>query len=139
MNNISIKGVCECADLDRRVNLSNGSIVIQKEDNKVLNVYYVTSFRDGKGKYGNDSTTGYCTLINLDTGQIAFEERCSRATTERRVLRHLTHAGYSSPYDPNSHEQDYKFQNMRIQVYTTGNYKINLELGDEYIIGVKNK
>ena len=30
MNNISIKGVCECADLDRKVNLGNGSIVIQK-------------------------------------------------------------------------------------------------------------
>lgn len=31
MNNISIKGVCECADLDRKVDLRNGSIVIHKE------------------------------------------------------------------------------------------------------------
>lgn len=135
MNNISIKGICECADLDRKINLSNGAIVIQREKEQVIGVYLVTSFRDNKNKYGNDSTTSYCSLVNLDNGQLAFEERCSRATTERRVLRHLTRAGYSYPYNPNSHDQDYKFQNMRVQVYCNGNYKINLELGEEYIIG----
>ena len=135
MNNISIKGVCECADLDRKVNLGNGSIVIQKEKDQVIGVYLVVSFRDNKNKYGGSSTSSYCTLINLDNGQIAFEERCSRVTTERRVLRHLTRAGYSVPYDPNSRDQDYRFQNMRIQVYLNGNYKVNLELGEEYIVG----
>lgn len=73
-------------------------------------------------------------MVNLDNGQLAFEERCSRATTERRVLRYLTRAGFSYPYDPNSHEQDSKFYNMRVQVYNNGNYKMNLELGDEYIM-----
>lgn len=135
MNNISIKGVCECADLDRKINLSNGSIVIQKDREQVIGVYLVTSFRDNKNKYGNDNTTSYCTLINLDSGQIAFEERCSRATTERRVLRHLTRAGYSYPYNPDSREQDSKFANMRVQVYTNGNYKVDLKLGEEYIVG----
>lgn len=135
MNNISIKGVCECADLDRKVNLSNGAIVIQKEREQVIGVYLVVSFRDNKNKYGNDSTTSYCSLVNLDNGQFAFEERCSRATTERRVLRHLTRAGYSYPYNPDSHEQDRKFSNMRVQVYQNGNYKVNLELGEEHIIG----
>lgn len=135
MNNISIKGVCECADLDRKINLSNGAIVIQKEKDQVIGVYFVVSFRDNKNKYGNDSITSYCTLVNLDSGQIAFEERCSRATTERRVLRHLTRAGYSYPYNPDSREQDSKFSNMRVQVYPNGNYKVNLELGEEYIIG----
>lgn len=128
MNNISIKGVCECADLDRKINLSNGAIVIQKERGQVVGVYLVISFRDNKNKYGNDSTTSYCSLVNLDNGQLAFEERCSRATTERRVLRHLTRAGYSYPYNPNSHDQDNKFSNMRLQVYQNGNYKVNLEL-----------
>lgn len=135
MNNISIKGVCECADLDRKVNLSNGSIVIQKEKDQVIGVYLVVSFRDNKNKYGGSDTSSYCTLVNLDSGQLAFEERCSRATTERRVLRHLTKAGYSIPYNPNARDQDYKFQNMRIQVYQNGNYKINLELGEEHIVG----
>lgn len=135
MNNISIKGVCECADLDRKVNLSNGSIVIQKEKDQVIGVYLVVSFRDNKNKYNGSDTSSYCTLVNLDSGQLAFEERCSRATTERRVLRHLTKAGYSMPYNPNSRDQDYKFQNMRIQVYQNGNYKVNLELGEEYIVG----
>lgn len=135
MNNISIKGVCECADLDRKINLSNGAIVIQKKREQVIGVYLVISFRDNKNKYGNDSTTSYCSLVNLDNGQLVFEERCSRATTERRVLRHLTRAGYSYPYNPNSREQDSKFSNMRVQVYQNGNYKVDLELGEEYIIG----
>lgn len=135
MNNISIKGICECADLDRKINLSNGAIVIQKEKDQVIGVYLVISFRDNKNKYGNDSTITYCSLVNLDDGKLAFEERCSRATTERRVLRHLTRAGYSYPYNPDSHEQDSKFSNMRVQVYTNGNYKVNLELGEEHIIG----
>ena len=135
MDNISIKGVCECADLDRKVNLSNGAIVIQKEREQVIGVYLVVSFRDNKNKYNGDNTCSYCTLINLDNGKNAFEERCSRATTERRVLRHLTRAGYSYPYNPDSHEQDSKFSNMRVQVYPNGNYKVNLELGEEYIIG----
>ena len=134
MNNISIKGICECVDLDRNIKLTNGSIVIQKENDKVVGVYLVVSFRDNKNKYGNDSTNSYCTLINLDNGQFAFEERCSRATTERRVLRHLTRAGFTYSYDPNSREQDSKFYNMRVQVYNNGNYKVNLELGDEYIM-----
>ena len=110
MNNISIKGVCECTNLDRKINLSNGSIVIQKEQEQVIGVYLVISFRDNKNKYNGDSTGSYCSLVDLDNGQLVFEERCSRATTERRVLRHLTRAGYSYPYNPNSHDQDYKFQ-----------------------------
>lgn len=137
MNNISIKGICECVDLDRNIKLTNGAIVIQKENDSVIGVYLVVSFRDNKNKYGNDSTNSYCTLINLDNGQFAFEERCSCATTERRVLRHLTRAGFTYPYNPNSREQDSKFYNMRVQVYNNGNYKVNLELGDEYIMNGK--
>lgn len=137
MNNISIKGICECVDLDRNIKLTNGAIVIQKENDSVIGVYLVVSFRDNKNKYWNDSTNSYCTLINLDNGQFAFEERCSRATTERRVLRHLTRAGFTYPYNPNSREQDSKFYNMRVQVYNNGNYKVNLELGDEYIMNGK--
>ncbi|MCJ7965759.1 hypothetical protein MT487_01570 [Lachnospiraceae bacterium NSJ-171] len=137
MNNISIKGICECVDLDRNIKLTNGAIVIQKENDSVIGVYLVVSFRDNKNKYGNDSTNSYCTFINLDNGQFAFEERCSRATTERRVLRHLTRAGFTYPYNPNSREQDSKFYNMRVQVYNNGNYKVNLELGDEYIMNGK--
>lgn len=137
MNNVSIKGVCECADLDRKINLQNGSIVIQKEKDQVIGAYMVVSFRDHKGRYGNGNTASYCHLIDMDSGQLAFEEHCSRATTERRLLRHLTHAGFTMPYDPNSRDQDHKFANMRIQVYTVGNYKMELDLLEEQIIGGK--
>lgn len=135
MKNISIKGVCECADLDRKINLSNGSIIVQKEKEQVIGVYLVIPFRDNKNKYGGDNTGTHCSLVNLDNGQLVFEERCSRATTERRVLRHLTRSGYTYPYNPNSRDQDDKFSDMRVQVYQNGNYKVNLELGEEHIIG----
>lgn len=135
MQNVSIKGVCEYSDLDRKINLPNGAIIVQKEKDQVIGVYLVVSFRDNKNKYHNDSTASYCSLVNLDNGKFEFEERCSRATSERRVLRHLTHAGYSYPYNPDSNEQDNLFSNMRVQVYRNGNYKINLELGEEYIVG----
>lgn len=31
MQNISIKGVCDCVDLDRNIKLTNGAVVVQKE------------------------------------------------------------------------------------------------------------
>mgnify|MGYP007078003348 CR=1 FL=1 len=40
MQNISIKGVCDCVDLDRNIKLTNGAIVIQKENNNVIAVSY---------------------------------------------------------------------------------------------------
>lgn len=133
MNNISIKNVCNNVNLDRKISLSNGAIVVHKENDCVVGIYLVVSFRDNRNRYEGDPTNTYCTLINLDNGRFAFEERCSRATTERRVLRHLTQTGYTKPYNPDSRNQDHKFQNMRIQVYTNGNYKVELELGNEYV------
>lgn len=135
MNNITIKNISECADLDRKINLKNGSIIIQKKNDEVIGVYMVISFRDHRNKYGDFNVGEYCSLFNLDSGQLDFEERCSRATTERRVLRHLTRAGYLYPYTQTPDEQDYKFQNMRIQVFPVGEYKIEIELGREQIIG----
>lgn len=97
MNNITIKNVFECADLDRKVNLKNGSIVVQKENGKIIGVYMVVSFRDHKNKYDDSNVFEYCSLFDFDSGSLVFEERCSRATTERRVLRHLTRTGYLPP------------------------------------------
>ena len=57
MKNISIKGVCNCVDLDRNIKLTNGAIIIQKENDNVIGVYLVTSFRDNKNKYGGDNTS----------------------------------------------------------------------------------
>lgn len=132
MNNISINGVYECSNLDRKILLNNGSLVVHKKNEEVLGVYLVVSFRDNKNKYENCRTSDYCSVIDLDSGQLVFEERCSRNSTERRLLRHLTRAGYSMPYDPDSKADDYKYKNMRIQIYKNGNYKMNLNLLDEY-------
>lgn len=48
MQNISIKGVCDCVDLDRNIKLTNGAVIVQKENNNVIGVYLVISFRDNK-------------------------------------------------------------------------------------------
>lgn len=134
MQNIKIKGMKTSPDLDRKIRLTNGSIIIQKENDIVIGVYMVISFRDNKNRYSGESTTGYCTLLNLDTGKIAFEERCSRCTTERRVLRHLTFAktttfgGY--PHKQRITYDDSKFRHMRLDIYNQGNYMFNLELGE---------
>ena len=131
MKNVSIKGICECNDLDRNIDLRDGSLVVHKKRDSILDVYFVVPFRDSKNKYNGDQTATYCTLVNLDTGKIAFEERCSRRTTERRMLRHLTKAGHSYPYNPDSIEKDYLYTNMTIQVYKNGKFKMNLELCEE--------
>lgn len=53
-------------NLDRKIKLNNGAIVIQKENGEEVGAYLVVSFRDGKNKYKGDRTSEYCTLINLD-------------------------------------------------------------------------
>ena len=134
MQNIKIKGMKTSPNLDRKIRLTNGSIIIQKENDIVIGVYMVISFRDNKNRYSGESTTGYCTLLNLDSGKMAFEERCSRCTTERRVLRHLTFAktttfgGY--PHKQRITYDDSKFRHMRLDIYNQGNYMFNLELGE---------
>lgn len=135
IQNIRITGVAENVDLDRKVKLTNGDLVIQKEEGQVIGIYLVSSFWDHKNKYDMKNRASYCSFINLDTGQLAFEERCSRVTSERRVLRHLTRAGYTYPYDPDSKDQDDKFSNMRIQIYSNGQYTMNIALGKEYVVG----
>lgn len=105
---------------DTPIKLNNGSLVLHyNKIGDVLGAYLVTSFRDGKGRYNGDQTTTYCSLIDLDNGKIAFEERCSRTTTIKRVLSHLNHSGYYG-------EQAVK-DSQYIEVYTMGEFKIDLQ------------
>lgn len=77
MNNVIVRGQKQYVDLNRKLNLHNGSVVLLKNKgngDSIDAIYYVVSFRDNKDKYSG-SATGYCTLLNLDSGQFAFEER----------------------------------------------------------------
>lgn len=128
MNNVVIRGQKQYVDLNRKLNLHNGSIVLLKDKgngDRIEAIYYVISFRDNKNKYSG-STTPYCTLLDLDTGKLAFEERCSRNTTVRRVLRHLLRLGYTMPYNPDATDEDYHLRNYDVDVYECGNYKMEL-------------
>lgn len=130
MNNVIVRGQKQYVDLNRKLNLHNGSVVLLK--NKVNGdsidaIYYVVSFRDNKNKYSG-STTGYCTLLDLDSGQFAFEERCSRNTTVLRVLRHLLRVGYTMPYNPDATDDDFQLCNYDVEAHDRGNYKMELVL-----------
>ena len=76
--------------------MNNVFIKSFKKKENVVGIYMVVSFRDNKNKYNGSNTTSYCSLVNLDNGSLAFEERCSRSTTVRRVLNHILRLGFST-------------------------------------------
>jgi hypothetical protein len=108
-------------DLERDIELHNGALVLKKYKGTITDVYMVVSFRDNKNRYNGDSTGKYCSLVNLDTGYYAFEERCSRKTTVKRVLSHLCQLN-GNPYDFHTGGQ------YDIEVLEVGSYKLNVSL-----------
>lgn len=119
MQNVSVNGKKFEVRGETPLKLANGSLVLHYNRlGDVMGAYIVTSFRDHHNKYGKDSTTGYCSLVDLDDGYIKFEERCSRTTTMARVLSHL---------NPNDYEAKQALKDGQyIEVHTNGNYKIDL-------------
>ena len=132
MNNIIVRGQKSGVDLNRKLNLHNGSIVLLKNksnDDSIDAIYYVVSFRDNKNKY-KEGTTNYCTLLDLESGKFAFEERCSRSTTVRRVLRHLLRMRYTMPCNPDATDDDFKLRSYDVEVYDCGTYNMELVLSN---------
>lgn len=128
MRNVVIKGASNARNYSRRVRLNNGMVLIHRDVyNRVLGVYMVTSFRNDKDnptKWRN--TAFYCSLINLDNGTIAFEEACTRDTTELRVLRHLCRCGCYSLGQ--SDFNDEKISGSYIEEVPLHEYTIYLDL-----------
>lgn len=119
MRNVTIVGMCKAHDYERKIDLRNGSMVVHfSSKGGVIGVYLVTSFRDNKGKYTGVATNSYCSLINIDDGKIAFEERCSRNTTEHRILSHLN----PSDYQASSALKEGQY----LRIYKNGDYKFNV-------------
>lgn len=119
MKNVTINGKKYERDGETPVKLNNGSLVVHyNKMGDVLGAYIVTSFRDSKGNYSGQQTTTYCSLINLDNGYIAFEERASRSTTVKRVLSHLNKGDY--------YGQQAVKKGQYIEVYAPGDFKIDL-------------
>lgn len=98
MKNVTINGKKYERDGEIPVKLNNGSLVV-------------------KGDYKGQTTT-YCSLVNLDTGYLAFEERASRSTTVQRVLSHLNKGDY--------YGQQAVKEGQFIEVYALGDFKIDL-------------
>lgn len=119
MKNVTINGKKYERDGETPVKLNNGSLVVHyNKMGNVLGAYIVTSFRDSKGNYSGQQTATYCSLINLDNGYIAFEERASRSTTVKRVLSHLNKGDY--------YGQQAVKEGQYIEVYAPGDFKIDL-------------
>ena len=129
MKNISVNRKKIGVDLEREIVLNNGAIVVVKNgnDGNIISVYMVVSFRDNKNRYEGDSTKNYCTLLNLDNGEFAFEERCSRKTTVRRVLNHILRLGCAN-YEYNMSIPVGRYCNLDVEVYRPGNYSIDISL-----------
>lgn len=119
MNNITINGRNTKAKGDTPFKLQNGSLVVHYNKNgKVQSCFIVTSFRDSKNRYCGDTTTSYCSLVDLDTGYLKFEERCSRTTTMARILSHLNPTDYKGA--------EAVREGQYIEVYPLGDYSIDL-------------
>lgn len=124
MQNVMINSKKYGVDGEAPIKLNNGSLVLHYNKNAdVLGAYIVTSYRDQSGycKHNGKETAQYCSLVDLDTGYLKFEERCSRNTTVGRVLAHLV---------PNG---DFQGKNavkegQYIEVYHVGEYKIDLKI-----------
>ena len=123
MQNVTINSKKCGIDHEAKISLTNGSLVIHRNRlGDVLGAYLVTSFRYNRGvttDKAKEATQSYCSLINLDTGYIAFDERASRSTTIKRVLSHLNKGDYYA-------EQAVK-EGQYIEVYYSGEYKIDLQ------------
>lgn len=125
MKNITINGQKKTAWLEKELSLCNGALVLLKHNDKIEQVYMVVSFRDNKNRYQGDNTAPYCTLVNLDNGSFAFEERCSRKTTVRRTLNHLLRLGGC----------DYSY-NASIPEDKYGTYDVEIKYQDEFTIDI---
>lgn len=73
-------------DLNKKLHLNNGSLVILKKGQVISEIYYVIPF-------SNLTSDGrYCALMNLDSGEVDFRFKCSRLTSVGSVIRHITSA-----------------------------------------------
>lgn len=127
MKNITINGVKKLDVLEKEITLNNGSLVFQKNNGEIINVFMVVSFRDNKNRYNGDQTRSYCSLVNLDDGNFPFEERCSRHTTVRRVLNHLLGIGCTN-IEYNASIPVKEYGNYDIEVFTPSGYKLDIEV-----------
>ena len=123
MQNVTINSKKYGINHEAKISLTNGSLVIHRNRlGDVLGAYLVTSFRYNRGvttERAKEATQSYCSLINLDTGYIAFDERASRNTTIKRVLSHLNKGDY--------YAQQAVKEGQYIEVYYSGEYKIDLQ------------
>ena len=123
MNHITINGQKETDRLERELSLRNGALVLVKNADTIKSVFMVVSFRDHKGNYAGQDSAPYCTLVNLDSGYYAFEERCSRATTVRRVLNHILRLGTRRRVDK---EEPYGLYD--VEVKCPNEYRIDISI-----------
>lgn len=126
MQNVTINGKKYGMDGSTPLKLNNGSLVLHYNRlGDVLGAYMVTSYRDDRGvcEHRGESTTGYCSLIDLDTGYIKFSERCSRTTTLARLLSHLN----PSDYEAKQALSDGQY----VKVHTVGTYKLDVNICGE--------
>lgn len=125
MENIIVRNINVDRDYERPMQLSIGMLILHcdSETNTIRNVYQVTPYRCKKDQ--RSGLSEYCSLINLDTGKIEFDEPCSKNTTEARVLSHICKCGkYCTPQSWSE-----KVNGSYLREYRKGCYNIIIEVG----------
>lgn len=88
----NVEVVSKEASIYEDIRLNNGMIVLlQVSASSKPKSYIVTSFRNSKTTSNPrwDDTATYCSLVDLEAGNIVCEEPISRKTTRPRILAHL--------------------------------------------------
>lgn len=126
MNNVSIKKK-EINDLNRHIELKNGSLVVLKSNEEVIGTYMVIPFRDHKNEHQGCSTSGYCHFADLDTGRLIDKRRYDRRMTEKDIIDILLLE------DETCRVFEEYYKRKTISVYLSGDYKMEIELLQEVI------
>lgn len=87
-----VEVVCKETSIYDEVRLNNGMIILfQNSQSSKPRPYIVTSFRNSKTTSNPrwDDTAQYCSLVDLENGNLVCEEPISRKTTKPRITAHL--------------------------------------------------
>lgn len=112
---------------NQTVKLTNGTLVLHlSTTGAVLHNCLAIPFRNNKGNGQWTNTSNFCSLLDLETGKILFEEPCSRNTDFLRIIRHLNR---SITYGDNVTMQH--MDNQTLVVHSLSSYDIEIVIKEE--------
>lgn len=125
MKRVSVNIRPKTPHLEEKICLKNGAILLLKKDEEIFDVFMIVPFRDNGDRYRGDLRDAYCSLISLNDGHYAFDERCSRSTTVRRVLNHMLRLGNGS-YEYNAAIPVEEYKGYDVEIKSPDSFRIDI-------------